>query len=54
MSVSGALGLDAGLQGHKVEPVWDVLAGAHQNLTGVLHLNLTGIIIVSSGDNFTT
>ena len=45
MSVSCALGLDARLQGDKVKSVWDVLAGADQNLTGVLHINLQIIIV---------
>ena len=35
VGVGRALGLDAGLERDEVEPVWDVLAGAHQHITRV-------------------
>ena len=37
VGVGCALGLDAGLQRDEVEPVRDVLTGAHQHVAGVLH-----------------
>ena len=38
VGVGCALGLDAGLQRDEVEPVRDVLTGAHQHVAGVLHV----------------